>query len=146
MLLLLLAAGCRTVPMGTSRAGAPSPRVAIDRFIAAANAQDVQAFLGVWGDEKGARRERSSSQAQRNEDERSAIILICHLKNTTYQVLESNPVAGNRSVFDVDLSQGAAHAKARFTVASTPDKAYYVADFDVVALQHAGFCSNSKKP
>ena len=143
--LLLLAVGCRTMARGTPATGAASPRVAIDRFIAAANAQDVQALLGAWGDEKGARLDRSSTLAERTQDERSAIILICHLRNSTYKIGDSTPVAGERTVFDVDMNQGTAHATVRFTVASTPAHRYFVEDFDLVTMQHAGFCSNSNK-
>lgn len=142
--LLLLAMGCRSMGRGTPAAGATSPSVAIDRFIAAANAQDVQALLGAWGDEQGARLDRSSSPAERTQDERSAIILICHLRNSTYKIGDSTPVAGDRTVFDVAMSQGTAHATVRFTVASTPAHRFFVADFDLVTMQHAGFCSNKK--
>ncbi|MBI1809256.1 MAG: hypothetical protein HYR75_05100 [Gemmatimonadetes bacterium] len=148
-LLLLLAVGCRSAGVGTPSAGSKSPgaasqTVAIDRFIAAGNAQDVQALLAAWGDENGSRRDHETTAAERAEDERNAIILICHLKNTTHQIQDSKPGAGGRTFYDVDMTQGTAHARVRFTVAETPSRQYFVADFDVVTMQHAGFCSNKK--
>lgn len=144
LLVVLVAAACRTVPMSTSQGGAASPKAAIDRFIGAANAQDVQALLSAWGDEKGSRRERSSNKDQRTEDERAAIVLICHLKNTAYTIQDSNPIAGGRTIADVDISQGTNKARVRFTVARAPSAGFFVADFDIITLQHAGFCSQKK--
>ncbi|MGH7621426.1 MAG: hypothetical protein ACREMU_03720, partial [Gemmatimonadaceae bacterium] len=37
--------------------GAAAPRLAVEQFMAAARAQDLQAFSAIWGSEKGSARD-----------------------------------------------------------------------------------------
>src|SRR5947207_13019239 len=67
---LLFAGACRSrtteVPVtapspapssGTNAAGAASPRLALEAFLGAIRAQDLQAMSGVWGDKNGPARD-----------------------------------------------------------------------------------------
>jgi hypothetical protein len=137
--LLLLVSACRTVAVvpDNSMPGAATPRAAVDRFLAASKAQDMQALGAVWGDEKGALRDRTD----RAQMEKRELIMLQCLRHD--QAVVSSPVrgAGGHQVFSVDLTQAKLTATSAFTVARGPSDRWYVADFDIVALQNKGFCS-----
>ena len=134
--LLVLVAACRAAPMGSALTGAESPRAAVERFLAAARAQDLQALGAVWGDEKGATRER----IPRPQLEELQIIQLCLLKHEQSHIADPAVALGGRLTMQVDLTQGSLTANVKFTVAKGPSNRWYVADFDAVALQNKGFC------
>lgn len=157
ILLLLLAAACRTVPVGGSGpvaaatngslAGATSPRGALDLFLAAAKAQDLQALSSVWGDENGAARERNP----RREFEQSQLVLLCLVHNDQAKVADLRQGENGRFVTTVDMVQGQAKATVQYTLAKTPAGRWFVQSVDTKTLQNSGFCTKSsgtdiKKP
>ena len=134
-LLLAVAVSCRSVPAGPLT-GAESQRAAVELFLAAARAQDIQAMSAVWGDEKGMTRDR----VDRNELETRSIDLICLLKHDSEKIGEPQQASGNRFLISTDLVQGSNSATTTFTVARSPAGRWLVTTFDVVALQNKGFC------
>lgn len=139
-LLLVLAAACRTVPVpDTARTGADSPRGSIDRFLAAARSQDIQALGADFGDEKGALREHSD----RVTTERRLLIMMQCLRHDHAVISEPARGEGGRQIFTIDFTQGSLKATARFTVVKGPSDRWYVGDFEIVVLQNRGFCTKS---
>lgn len=110
---LVLAAACRAAPVGSSLAGAESPRAAVEKYLAAARAQDLQALGAVWGDEKGATRDRIP-RAQLDELQ---LIQLCLLKHDQSRISEPSQSVGGRLTMQVDLTQGTLSANVKFTVA-----------------------------
>lgn len=137
--ILVLAAACHTAPAGSSLGGAESPRAAVESYLAAARAKDLQALGAVWGDEKGATRDRIP-RAQLDELE---LIQLCLLKHDQARISEPSQSVGGRLTMQVDLTQGQLKANVKFTVAKGPSNRWYVQDFDSQLLQNVGFC---KKP
>jgi hypothetical protein len=147
-ILMIAAAGCRTVPMGTSTttgggggggAGAATPQDAVAGMLAGAKAGDLQAMTAYWGDEQGLNRNKWS----RDEVESRAFILQCVLKSDTNKI--STPLLGpnGHMYLSVDLTQGKSTATTRFETARTRDGRWLVANMDVVTLQNKGFCSRA---
>src|SRR4051812_42258824 len=81
LIVLLLAAACtttNTVIPATSQAPSQGlgPRPALDQFLAAVRAQDLQAMSLAWGNKDGP--VRDSKIMTRDEVERREVILICY--------------------------------------------------------------------
>jgi hypothetical protein len=136
--LLMLAAACRTVVVpDTSLTGGSTPRAAVERFLAGARAQDIQAIGAVFGNEKGPLRD----QADRANVERQLLIQLQCLRHDKATI--SEPGRGERGLqlFTVDLAQGNLSASPRFTVVRGPSNRWYVEVFDIVLLQNKGFCN-----
>ena len=105
-LLLLVAAACSTSTTVQSPA-APSPigpRPALDAFLAAVRAQDLQAMSGAWGDKDGS--VRDSGKIPRDDLERRELIMMCYLRHDRYRVLSEAQAAGGERVMQVELTKG----------------------------------------
>lgn len=139
-LLLVLAAACRTVAVpDRTLTGGPSPRGAVDRFLAGARAQDMQALGAVFGNEKGPVREHGD----RATVERQLLIQLQCLRHDKATISEPTRGEGGSQIFMIDFVQSGLAATSRFTVVKGPSDRWYVEVFDIVALQNRGFCSKS---
>jgi hypothetical protein len=140
-LLLVLAAACRPVAVSdtTTMTGGATPRAAIDRFLAASHAQDMQALGAVFGNDKGPLR----NQADRSMVERQLIIQLQCLRHD--KAVVSAPVRGidGHEIFVVDFTQGTNTASVHFTTVKGPSDRWYVEVFEIVVLQNRGFCSKA---
>jgi len=116
----------------TSTAGQQTPRQALASFLAAANAQDLQAMSGVWGDKDGS--VRSSAKMGREEIEKREIIMMCYLKHDKYRVVSDNPAVDNERVLGVELTKGKLSRTANFNMA-TDGTRWYVRSADLEALR-----------
>jgi hypothetical protein len=139
-LLIVLAAACRTVAVpDTASTGGSTPRSAVERYVAGARAQDIQAIGAIYGNDKGPRRE----QDPRALLERQLLIQLHCLRHEKSTISEPARGEGGRQVFTVGLTQGKLEASVPFTVVKGPSSRWYVEGFDIVALQNKGFCDKS---
>jgi hypothetical protein len=139
-LLLVLASACKTVPVqDNSMTGGATPRAAVDRFLAGARLQDIQAVGAIFGNDKGPLR----NQADRATVERQLLIQLQCLRHDKATVSDPSRGEGGRSVFTVDFTQGTNTASVPFTVVKGPSDRYYVEQFKIVELQNKGFCGKS---
>ena len=141
-LVLVVATACRAAtpaPAGGALTGADSPRAALDQFLAAARAQDIQALSVVWGDESGPARNKFARQ----ELERRELIMVSCLKYDQTRISAPSVAEGGRQAFQVELKQAQLTATPRFTAARGPSNRWYVQDFEVQVLQNAGFCKRA---
>lgn len=156
-LVLLVVVACRTVPvsgggspMGSgARAGglagaaatdgAPSARLAVDRFLEAAREQDLATIGTLFGDESGPARTRDDVRAF----ERREVIMVCALRHDNARVTEGAASVGGKVLFNVELVQGMLQATTKFTVVRGPAGRWFVSEFDIVTLQNKGFCRNA---
>lgn len=139
-LLLVFAAACRTVPVQeVAMTGGATPRDAVDRFLAGARAQDIQALGAVFGNSQGPLREHSD----RTTIERQLLIQLQCLRHDKETVSAPVRGEGGSQVFVVTLTQGALTASPHFTVVRGPAGRWYVEVFEIVELQNKGFCSKA---
>ncbi len=137
-LLLVLVTACKTVAVrDPAMTGAATPRATVDRFLAAARAQDMQALGADFGDAKGPMRD----QNPRDVTEKRMIIMLQCLRHDKAVVGEPVRGEGGRQRFSVDFSQGANKATVLFTTIQGPSERWYVESFEIVALQNKGFCN-----
>ncbi|MEP6729386.1 MAG: hypothetical protein ABJE10_02055 [bacterium] len=136
---LLLAGACRsrtveipsTAPSpapatGSSAAGAPSARLALDGFLAAVRAQDLQAMSSVWGDKNGP--VRDAKVMTRDDMEQRELYLIRCLKHDSFRVLGDSPAMDNERVMRVELVRGTVIKATDFFLARGGDR-WYVRTF-----------------
>jgi hypothetical protein len=134
---LALAAGCqsggttasgppRTAPVPLNATGAATARAAIDRFMSAVKAQDLQALGAIWGTKSGpARDQMDAKQLQERE-----LIMLCYLKHDTYTVLGDAPSLNRDRVFAVTVKYGTITHTGQFAVTGASDGRFYVLAVD----------------
>jgi hypothetical protein len=125
---LLLLAACKTSTTVTPASGpttatAPSAaRPALDEFLGAIRAKDLQALGGAWGDKNGAIRD--SKRISRDELEKRELVLMCYFNHDSYKVVDDNIVAGGERKMTVALTRGTLTRTTDFFLVSGPERWY----------------------
>jgi hypothetical protein len=130
---LLLASACKshtvevpatapspTTVSGASAAGAASPRLALDTFLAAVRAQDLQAMSAVWGDKNGP--VRDAKVMSREDMEQRELYLIRCLKHDSFRVLGDQPALDGERQLRVELVRGTVVKSTDFSMARSGDR------------------------
>jgi len=140
LLLVVVLAGvaCQTRTVETrapSPATAPStasgPKPALDAFLSAIRAQDLQALAVAWGDKAGP--VRDSKVFTREEMEQRELILIRCFKHDRARVLDESQAPGGERRFEVELVRGTVTRVADFLTVQGPDRWYVrTANMDAV--------------
>lgn len=110
--------------------GAAAPRQAVERFLAAAKAQDLQELSIAWGTAKGPARD----QFERTELEKRLIVMQGCYDAEKHQITDEQPGDNGRRVFKVDLTKGTVTKSPRFTTVKGPSDRWYVEDADFAAI------------
>ena len=141
ILLVLVTAACPRSPgTDTSLTGAASPRAAVDAFLNAARAGDLQAMSSVWGSEKGPVRESLS----RDELEKRQLIMVCHFKADSHRILAQDQADRGEQRVRVSLTRSGSTKETAFWAVQGPAERWYVVNADLAPVQD--FCrSNSKR-
>jgi hypothetical protein len=108
-------------PASTVAAGA-TPRAALDAFLGAVKAQDLQAMSLAWGDKDGA--VRDSKKLTREDVESREIVLMRCLRYDKYRVLSESAAANNERVMSVELTSGTQTRVTDFFTARGADRWY----------------------
>ena len=128
--LLVVAACTRTVSVGTAASpntpGGATAREAVQTFLAAAKAQDLQAMSNVWGTSAGPAR----TTMDRQELEQREIILLCYLKHDSYKITSESPAANGERVFEVESTYRDLTRAANFFATPGPAGRWYLRAFD----------------
>jgi hypothetical protein len=139
-LLLITACTSRTVvtpvPVGGS---GNAPRSALDGFLSAIRAKDLQQLGAVWGDKDGAIRD--SKRISREELEQRELLLMCYFNHDTYKVLTDAPAVNGERVMSVSLTKGTLTRTTNFYLVSGSDR-WYVRSADIEPVRD--LCSKKK--
>ncbi len=134
-MLLLFAAACRggggSPPPGATLTGAVAPRRAVEDFLSAVRAQDLQAMSVVWGTDKGPARD----QLERTELEKREIIMQNCFTHDSYRILDEAPAEGGQRVLRVELTKGRITRTPRFYTVKGPSDRWYVQDAEITAVR-----------
>lgn len=116
--------------------GAVNGKVAVDGFLKAVKAQDLQTMSAIWGTTKGAARD----QMKREDLEKRLIIMQCTLTHDKWTFLEDRPrlQTGVRQEFQIELSQKDRSAKTSIVTVSGPGGRWFVEDINLLPLKD--FC------
>ena len=134
VLLLVVAACQRKVVVGTAPSsndpGGATPREAVTRFMAAAKAQDLQAFANVWGSSAGPARGTMAAE----ELEKREIIMMCWLKHDSFRVISESPAENQERVFNIESKYRDLTRSANYFVTLGPANRWYVRQVEVEKL------------
>jgi hypothetical protein len=132
VLLLLVVLGCRS---GAARRSGPlpggeTPRAAVDGFLRAVRAQDLQAMATIWGNEKGP--VRDNPRMSHDDLERAELVMQCHLSHDSYRIVSEGPGERERKLLRVALTLKTLTRETDFTTVQSPsDKRWYVEDVNL---------------
>ena len=125
---LLVGGACQTrtievpAPGPVSAPTAAGPRPALDAFLSAIRAQDLQALAVAWGDKNGP--VRDSKVFARDEMEQRELILIRCFKHDRARVISEAPAADGQRDFQVELVRGTVTRVTDFFTVKGPDRWY----------------------
>ena len=105
---------------GSSAAGAASPRLALDAFLGAIHAQDLQAMSGVWGDKNGP--VRDAKVMTREDMEQRELYLIRCLKHDSFRVIGDSPALDSERMMRVQLVRGTVTKTTDFSLVRSGDR------------------------
>jgi hypothetical protein len=137
-LFLLVACSSATQKMGSNGqlTGAASAQLAVDQFLQAVNAKDLQAMSTVFGTKDGPARETMD----RTELEKREVILACYFNHDTARILgEQGGLQGHREI-RVQLNKGNLSRETTFYSIKGPGGRWYVDNMDIAAVRD--FCGN----
>jgi hypothetical protein len=114
--------------------GAADGPAAVDRFLGAARASDVQGMARVFGTAAGPIGEREPAA----DVEKRMRALQCYLAHDASRFLGASPGAGGKQVLLVELRQRELTRQTRFTVVPGPGRRWFVESFEINSL--SDFC------
>lgn len=128
-LIIVALVACHNAPRGgVDQPGAPTPQLAVEHFLAAAKAQNLQALAMAWGTDKGPARD----VVDKSQIERRELIMMCYLNHDTYRVRGEGPAQAGRRTYTVELNRGGLARTTTVTTVQGPAQRYYV---EQVALE-----------
>lgn len=131
------AGGVRTTTNNSQLVGASSPRMAVEQFLTAVNAQDLQAMSVVFGTSHGPARDNM----ERTELDKRLIILQCYFYHDKSRILGENAGEGGERVLNVELTRGRLTRTPRFYTVQGPDNRWFVDNMEIAAVRE--FCRDS---
>jgi len=131
IVVLLVVAACNRRHSVTGVSGAPTPRGAMEMFLAAAQAQDHDAFGRAWGSSSGP----ALGTWSREEREQRGFILMKCLRHDRFQILTEMPSTRGERILTVELRFKTLTASSNFTAVQGPGARWYVSGFEPKDLQ-----------
>jgi len=132
LLILALAAGCRSPQKPRPLTGATTPRLAVEQFMLAIRAQDLQAISTVWGNAKGPAREQGITRA---ELEKRSLLMVCFFTHDSYRITGQTSASAKKEFIGAELKKGNLTRSAEFTVEKGPSARWYASVDDITPLK-----------
>lgn len=127
----------KTTTTGPQLVGASTPRMAVEQFLAAVRAQDLQAMSVVFGTSRGPSRDNMD----REQLEKRLIILQCYFNHDKYRILGEAPGENGHRVFDVELTRANLTRTPHFYTIRGPENRWFVDNMEIAAVRE--FCRES---
>ncbi len=145
LVMLALSACTRATTTTTTGAGAPrttgpqlvgasTPIMAVEQFLTAVRAQDLQAMSVVFGTNRGPSRDNMD----REELDKRLIILQCYFNHDKSRMLGETPGEGGHRVFTVELTRGRFVKSPRFYTIKGPNDRWFIDNMEIAAVRE--FC------
>ncbi len=129
--------GVKTTTNNSQLVGGSNPRMAVEQFLAAVKAQDLQAMSVVFGTSHGPSRDNMD----REQLDKRLIILQCYFYHDQFRILGDNPGEGGHRVFNVELTRGRLTRTPRFYTIEGPNGRWFVDNMEIAAVRE--FCRDS---
>lgn len=119
---------------GDRMAGAPTAKGAVEEFLTAVKAQDIQAMSVLFGTTRGPSRDNMD----RTELEKRLIILQCYFSHDKFRIVDEYPGEGGHRVVTVELTKGSNIRNPKFYAIAGPSNRFYVDNMEIAAVRD--FC------
>ena len=126
--------GTSTSTSGPPLVGASTPVMAVEQFLAAVRATDLQAMSVVFGTSSGPARDNM----EREQLDKRLIILQCYFNHDKSRMLSETPGEGGHRVFTVELTRGRFVRSPRFYAIKGPNERWFVDNMEIAAVRE--FC------
>lgn len=124
---------------GNQMTGAASSHLAVEQFLAAARAQDLQAFSAIWGSERGPARD----VVDRSQLEKRELTMMCYLTHDRFEISgDVTPKPGEHD-YTLELTRGTQTRETKMTTVQGPAERWYVLDVQLAPLQD--LCSQRQR-
>ncbi len=124
-------------PTAAQMVGGATPKLAVEQFLAAVKAQDLQAMSVVFGTSNGPSRDNMD----REQLDKRLVILQCFFNHDAARVYGETPGKGTHRVFTVELTRGRQTRTPHFYTIQGPGGRWFVDDMEILAVRD--FCSKS---
>ena len=124
---------------GSQMTGAASSHLAVEQFLAAARAQDLQAFSAIWGSERGAARD----VVDRSQLEKRELTMMCYLTHDRFEISGDVAPKPGEHDYTVELTRGTQTRETKMTTVQGPSDRWYVLDVQLAPLQD--LCSQRQR-
>jgi hypothetical protein len=124
---------------GNQMTGAASSHLAVEQFLAAARAQDLQAFSAIWGSERGAARD----VVDRSQLEKRELTMMCYLTHDRFEISGDVAPKPGEHDYTVELTRGTQTRETKLTTVQGPSDRWYVLDVQLAPLQD--LCSRQQR-
>lgn len=131
------ASGARSGP-GEQLTGSPAARLAVEQFLNAVKAQDIQAMSSIFGTSGGPARDN----IDRAELEKRMLIMQCFFNHDRFRIT-GDAMQGGRRVFQFELTRGTRTRQSSASVVEGPSNRWYVESMDIAAVRD--FCAEPKQ-
>ena len=115
-------------------AGGATPAAAVEQFLNAVRAQDIQAMSVNFGTSRGPSRDNMN----REELEKRLIILQCYFNHDKFRILREFAGDDNHRVVVVELTRGANTRNPSFYTIAGPGGRFFVDNMEIAAVRD--FC------
>lgn len=114
--------------------------MAVESFLNAVRAEDIQAMGAVFGTSRGALRDTDPEPPTSGPTqlEKRLIILQCYLEHDTFRVLSEVPGAGGSRAVRVELVRGASKRQPHLYAIQGPGGRWFVENVELAAVRD--FC------
>ena len=109
--------------------------MAVDQFLAAVRATDLQAMSVVFGTSSGPARDNM----EREQLDKRLIILQCYFNHDKSRMLGETAGVGGHRVFTVELTRGRFVKSPRFYAIKGPNERWFVDNMEIAAVRE--FCA-----
>jgi len=125
-----------TEPVNNQLTGAATPQAAVERFLTAVKAQDIQAMAVIFGTSSGPARDNMN----REELEKRLIILQCYFNHDKFRIVGEQLGEGGHRILTVELTRGTVTRSPKFYLIPGPGNRYYLDNMEIAAVRD--FCRN----
>ena len=131
-----------TEPVGSTAAPAPASNVtggatarsAVEQFLTAVKAQDLQGMSVIFGTSRGPSRDNMS----RDELEKRLVILQCYFDHDKFRILGESPGDGGHKIVEAELTKQGIVRSPAFYAINGPGGRWYVDNMEIAAVRD--FC------
>ncbi len=121
-------------PVNSNVTGGASPRTAVEAFLTAVRAQDIQAMSVIFGTNRGPARDNMD----RDELEKRLVILQCYFNHDKFRILRDLPGDAGHRIVVAEVTRGTNVRTPSFYTIAGPGGRFYVDNMEIAAVRD--FC------